>query len=418
MSKNGYQEKLNRIRYLVRSCLWLAIIAISILILFPRKDQNALIDFVSMRSAASIWMQGGNPYDTNALLRHEREAAGPITKPVIPWNPPWTLPILIPFCLLPSGIAGALWVAVNIALAGTIADWWWRKDGGDSEYRVVSWLTALWFFPCSVAVYFGQMSLIVLAGITGMAGALKSGKNKYLILFALLASIKPHLLLPLWLFLLLWSIRERRWSALIWAASGIGFCSMLVCLLRPSVFWDYVSAAMLSQGPAVWATPTIGTAFRVAFPNIPDWIIFIPGIGGLILSAVLWNRWKTGFDWLYRMDSIVLISIAAASYSWIFDWALLLPCIIRIIVWFRFNRLRQWPSMVGMAVMMAAFVSVQSRGWFPVGAAWFPGAVALLYLWAARRQGSLPISVVGQTLSPAAKADVDAKRHGDRRENI
>jgi hypothetical protein len=316
----------------------------------------------------------------------ERTTGWTLPSAVIPWNPPWALFIMIPFSFLPFVYAKWAWIAVNGFLILALADYWWRLYGGNLEHRMASWLAALWFFPCIVALYFGQMSLMVLAGVTGLEWSLRNRKMGWLGFFILLAALKPHLLLPMWLILILWIARQKQWKMFAWAASGIGLACIVVACFRPEIYSNYILRAISIQGPVIWATPTIGTALRVAFPGIPNWIVFLPCFCGLLLSLIFWRGWRGIPAWEHHLDLILLLSLATASYAWIFDWAILLPIVIRILVWFESSPQRQWTAISGLVCVMGIFVWEQARGLFPLGAVWFPWGLMLVYVWARRQQ--------------------------------
>ncbi len=379
----------NILRAWLHRGIWAAMLAVSVGILLPRPDQNALVDFGAGWSAARLLCHGENPYDQRRLLENERAAGWDMTEPVVPWNPPWALSVMIPFALFPFRYARWAWFALNSGLIFFLSDYWWRVYGGPREHRMASWLVSLWFFPCIVAVYFGQVSLLVLAGITGMAWSLKQDKAVWLAPFTLLASLKPHLLLPMWLLFVLWVIRRRRWRTLAWAGSGIAVACVIVALFRPDIFSAYLSAARSDNGPVIWATPTIGTALRVVFRGIPKWVVFLPSLCGFVLTLALWRKWASAFTWERYLDLMLLISLLTASYSWIFDWAILLPSAIRILVWFQSSPGIQWPTLAGLLGVMFAFVWAQSRGLFPLGVVWFPAGMTFVYVWARSRQARL-----------------------------
>ncbi len=379
--------------------VWITAIAFSVAILFPKMDQNALVDFRSSWSAARLLSQGENPYDSHALLVYEKASGWTQPEAVIPWNPPWALSIILPFALLPFAYARWLWVAINGLLILLLGDFWWRSYGGSPRHRMISWLASLWFFPCIVALYFGQMSLPVLAGVTGMVWSLRRSKEKWLGFFTLLASLKPHLLVPMWLLLILWIIRKERWRIFLGAASGIALAGIIAACFRPAIYSDYIHGVTSVHAPTIWATPTIGTVFRIVFPKIHTWMVFLPTLCGVLLSLILWRKWRKTFAWEHHLDFILLLSLTTAGYVWIFDWAILLPVVIRILVWLQLNPIRQWPAITGLICVMGFFVWVQARGLFPLGAVWFPWGLAIVYGWARWQQGRLGSSGLMTPLS-------------------
>jgi hypothetical protein len=299
---------------------------------------------------------------------------------------------MIPFALLPYYYAKWIWVGINCLLMLILADYWWKEYSGSRQYRMASWLAALWFFPCIVAIYFGQMSIIVLAGVTGIAWSIRNRTTEWLCVFVFLASLKPHLLLPMWILLILWIARQGKQFTFVWAGIGVALAGVAVACLRPWIYSDYVLGAFSPHGPVVWATPTLGTALRVAFPGIQPGVAFLPSLCGVLLSLILWHGWRKSFAWDRALDPILLISLATASYAWIFDWAILLPVVLRVLAWFQSNPVRHWTALAGLVCVMSVFVWIQARGLFPLGAVWFPWGLALVYAWASWRQSQSTIS--------------------------
>src|SRR5262245_62398128 len=56
-------------------------------------------DFVEYWAASRLVFTGENPYSTEALLAMQRPLTGS-DKPLIMWNPPWALSLLLPFGML------------------------------------------------------------------------------------------------------------------------------------------------------------------------------------------------------------------------------------------------------------------------------------------------------------------------------
>ena len=74
-------------------------------------------DFTQYYAAARLLLQRSNPYDVGLLLEAERIIGWEATVPILMWNPPWTLVIIIPFTLFPFQVASILWLAINMAIA-------------------------------------------------------------------------------------------------------------------------------------------------------------------------------------------------------------------------------------------------------------------------------------------------------------
>src|SRR5262249_7569339 len=139
-------------------------------------------------------LDGQNPYDLEALERIEKNL-GRETPAVPMLNPPWVLPLVMPFSLLEVHQAQLLWLLLQFAVLVISADWLWHIYGGGSERRWIAWLIAFTFLPSYFAFTAGQISPLLLLGAAAFLGALRVNRPMLAGLATLLLAIKPHLVL-------------------------------------------------------------------------------------------------------------------------------------------------------------------------------------------------------------------------------
>src|SRR5881227_1912195 len=72
-----------------------------------------LFDFVEYWAAGRLLAEGRNPYDPEAIEQLERAVGTEET--VLMWNPPWALPLVLPFGMLDARLAHLLWLLVQFA---------------------------------------------------------------------------------------------------------------------------------------------------------------------------------------------------------------------------------------------------------------------------------------------------------------
>src|SRR5690242_17626817 len=87
-----------------------------------------LFDFVEYWAAGHLNAHGENPYEHDRVEELEREA-GRTEKPVLMWNPPWTLTLVMPFGVFSLDqirIAQILWLLLQFAALVYSADALWR----------------------------------------------------------------------------------------------------------------------------------------------------------------------------------------------------------------------------------------------------------------------------------------------------
>src|SRR5205814_10247989 len=98
--------------------------------------QLPLFDFVEYWAAGQLNAKGENPYDPEAIARIERKV-GRDHPGVMMWNPPWVLPLVMPFGLLDVHPAQLLWLLLQLVALVVSADGLWRLFGGNPERRWV-----------------------------------------------------------------------------------------------------------------------------------------------------------------------------------------------------------------------------------------------------------------------------------------
>src|SRR5215510_4874662 len=93
-------------------------------------------DFIEYWSASRLLLAGNNPYSTAELSVLQRPFTGSET-PLIMWNPPWTLSLLLTFGLLDYSASRWLWLILNLGLLLFSARWLWNRY---VQWEGVPWL--------------------------------------------------------------------------------------------------------------------------------------------------------------------------------------------------------------------------------------------------------------------------------------
>lgn len=335
-------------------------------------------DFVEYWAGCRILLQGGNPYDAIALLPVERSVGWTADQALVPFNPPWAFLVVLPFSLLPFWLARVLWFLLNlIALIG-IADWAWRIYGGRPHCRWVGWLCAILFVPAAISLNLGQMSPLVLVGVTGFLFALEREHGFMAGVSTVLVAIKPHVVPLFWIFLLLWVLKKRRWDVVSGAAVSFSFVLTVSLAINPSAYQSYLDILRAGTGPTIWQTPTWGVVLGLLLGVQNNWLYFLPAAIGIMAGIALWIRWHRDFAWEPRLPVILLISTMTAAYAWTFDWVVLLPVSVLILIRCQENRSHN--------LIFAGLVAVQGilivQGIMQVSnlySIWLPPALATLY---------------------------------------
>ncbi len=82
-------------------------------------------DFVEYWAAGKLTLEGQNPFDKSLLLPLQQSAGRDTKEAIMMWNPPWSLPVVLPLGLLPARAAQLLWLLIHLVTAGFCADRLW-----------------------------------------------------------------------------------------------------------------------------------------------------------------------------------------------------------------------------------------------------------------------------------------------------
>jgi len=178
----------------------------------------------------------------------------------------------------------------------------------------------------------GQIGPFLLLGIAGFLRFERDRRDGLAGAWLALIAIKPHLLYLVWLALLLWAVRTRRWRAPAGAALALLAAAAVALIVNPRVIGQYL-AATAADSPLVWATPTFGSLLRLIFGFDVTWLQFVPPAAGGIWLALYWRRHAAAWGWPAHMPLLLLVSTTTAAFGWSFDLVVLLPAILAVVRW-------------------------------------------------------------------------------------
>jgi hypothetical protein len=324
-----------RFRYL----LILIFMVIALWWIFFRMPALIANDFIEYWSAARINVTGGNPYDPNQLLLLQNSSSGLAwDRPLIIYNPPWTLTFLLPFGLFRYSQSQILWLFLNITIIFFCSNSLWTLYGGSSRIRWISWIIGFTFAPSFTAIGLrGQISPVLLLGIVGFIVFIEKPGSEWLAgMFAALATFKPQITFLFFVSLFIWSIYKHRFKAIITLCGTLVSLTLVTVLINPHVLSQYAHT-IISHAPMEWATPTIGAYLRILLGTDNFWLQFIPPVIGLLwLASYCWRNRYT-WSWKETVPFILLISLLTSAYAWSYDWILLLFIVIQAAIWLMIN---------------------------------------------------------------------------------
>jgi hypothetical protein len=345
-------------------------------------------DFISSWAAGHLVASGANPYDPDAVLAVQRTANWTKEIPYRVWYPPWAMPILAAFGVLPYRIGRVLWYALNLGACLLSADLLWRYFLGPPRLRAASWPLIFTFWPAVIAVRTGQISALVLLGVAGFLHLTE--RRRWIAAGACLplVAIKPQLLHLFWIAVLAWVLRERRWRVLAGAVACAVAAVAATMLMDPAIVPQFLHMAAYDapQAPA----STLGTALRLAIASVTGrehfWLQFVPPALSLFWFVPYWRRHRQGWQWRERVSAVLIVSLATTAYGWIYDQIVLLVPVIEVAMTLvGADRPARLSIAIGFLVINAAILAMNVADADPFWYIWVPFAFGGWWAMAMKR---------------------------------
>jgi hypothetical protein len=282
-------------------------------------------DFVVYWATGQQLAHHANPYDGAALLRIERAAGLPKENgAMFMRNPPTALPLAYPLGFLGLRTASMLWSLLLLAcLAGSVRILW-VMHGRPKNRRV---LLGYSFGPALICLINGQASLFVLLGLVlflrlHRARPFLAGVSLWL------CALKPHLFLPFGVVLLAWIAVTRSYRLLAGASVAIAASCAATYAIDPHSWAEYLQMARTS-GMQSDFIPCLSFYLRLWINPNAMWLQYLPAVLGCIWALYyFWPR-RRAWDWMNQGSPLMLVSILAAPYSWLYDQVLVIPALLQ-----------------------------------------------------------------------------------------
>ncbi|HEX9201422.1 MAG TPA: glycosyltransferase family 87 protein [Acidobacteriaceae bacterium] len=333
-----------------------------VLMLFSALPLN---DFMTYWAAGRLFLSGSNPYSSTSMFAIERSLSWSYAQPLIMLNPPWTLPLIALLGVLPFETAHVAWVGVSLVLEAISSVALWRYFGGEKRTQWMGLVLFATFLPMGSAEHMGQITPMMLAGLTAFLFALR--RRHYLLagVCLLTLGLKPHLLYLVVLAIVLWTgqnIREKKWRLAVGAVVAYAGATLGAMLFNRNVlgyFHGTLHAAMdTSCG--------VGGVLRATFGMEHMWLQFLPTAVGTAWFARYWMRHRHEWTWEEHLPLVLLVSLCTAPYFWAHDFVLAMPALAALAV--RMSRTRtDWlvPSALYLVVQIVIFTEAEllSKAW-------------------------------------------------------
>jgi hypothetical protein len=289
-------------------------------------------DFVEYWAAAKLTLNGQNPFAAELLLPLQQHAGRDTNEAIMMWNPPWSLPAVLPLGLFDARTAQLLWLVLHFIVTAFCADRLWLLLGGARNRRWLALALVYAFMPTQFALSSGQISIFLLLGAV-LYWECERRNWQYLAGAAtVLLAIKPHLAYLVWTAIAVDAVTRGRWRVIVGGAVVGVICAAIPLAFNPQV-WHQYADAMANRPPSQWLSPTLGTVLRFAFGEQLFRLQFVSVMLGLGWFA--WYRWQKSREWnaIEQLPLLLAVSFVSAPYgAWPFDMVLLLPAVFVIAV--------------------------------------------------------------------------------------
>jgi hypothetical protein len=325
-------------------------------------------DFHTYWFAGSLFLSGGHPYSSDAMLAMERLHDQAITSPQVMVCPPWILPFLAVIATPSFRVAQIGWFIASLILNCGSSLGLWIYFGGAKRQAWIALFVAFAFIPMGGAEFMGQITPAILACITAFL-LLNKAKWHFAAGVSMLGfGLKPHLLYLVLLGILLWALQRRVWSLLLGAICSYVSAALFAVIYNPFSL-EYLHH---SVGKALTVPCGLGWVLRSFFGLQHTWIPFLPSFFGLLWFVFYWARHRSTWDWPTHLPLLLIVSIASAPYYWYHDFILILPALIALAVagayrftWVSAAFLGVQAVIVSADMLSPAWMGVASLLWIP-----------------------------------------------------
>jgi hypothetical protein len=282
-------------------------------------------DFVAFWATGQLLVHHANPYDAAALLQLERAAGFPSHYDVMYMlNPPWNLPLVYPLGFLDVHAASFLWSLLEFGcFAGSVYMLWVMHGKPKSNRRLLGYT----FAPALICLIMGQVTLFALFGLVLF---LRLNRNSPFLAGMSLwfCLLKPHLFIPFGVVMLFWIIVSRTFRTLLGTLFAVAVSGAIALLLAPQSYSQYL-AAFRNPGSQYAFVPCVSVLLRIWISRNTSGLEYVPAILATLWSLFYFWRRRAHWDWKVDGSLLILVSILAAPYAWLYDQVLAVPALMQ-----------------------------------------------------------------------------------------
>jgi hypothetical protein len=280
-------------------------------------------DFVVYWATGQQLVHHGNPYDATNMGQTEHSAGFEGKGVYYMRNPPWSLPLALPLGLASARVMALPWSLLMLAILIACVRMLWQMFGKPGTH--LEWL-GYCFAPALICVIAGQTAIFLLLGLVLFLRLY--ARHPFWAGAALwFCTLKPHLFLPFGVVLLLWIVLTRSYRILLGAIAATAASCAVTEVLDPQAWSQYLQWAHRS-GIANEFIPCLSVMLRDAINPAAHWLVFVPAVAGCAWALVyLWQH-RRAWDWIEHGNLVMLVSIFAAPYCWLWDHSLAIPALL------------------------------------------------------------------------------------------
>jgi Glycosyltransferase family 87 len=351
-------------------------------------------DFAGYWTSCHLLLNGEDPYSSEKILSVQKLLGWTRNDPLIIYNLPLVFTFLMPFCLSNFNTDKIIWMIFTMVLMMFSADRLWLIYGGSRETRVWAPFIMATFVPVLLAYKLGQIVFLMLFGLVGFQYFAKKEKWWLAGMMTVFFAVKPHTIYLFWFALLFWAMKHRLWTLLLGSMFPLLCVTLLPLFYNPNVYTQYFSSIVMKSYALSWATPTLGTFLRLSFGSQHEWLQYIPMLAGLIWFFNHWHKYRNKWIWENQFSILILVSLMTNFYIWSWDYLMLIPAVIQVIVRIYQNpgvRFLEWIVLLYIMINVFAFIST-----FFFDSHWYilmPYALLINYIFATKQLDAIRTDV-------------------------
>lgn len=281
-------------------------------------------DFIEYWAAGHQLLHGANPYDAAATLQLERSAGMQAMEPQVTLSPPFAFCFLVALGFFSAKTGLILWLLLLIgSLLCSIWMIWILNGRPDSGFHYCGYM----FAPAVACLMLGQIGIFLLLGLVLFLWLHQ--RHPFLAGLGLLPCVwKPHLFLPFFIVLFLWSIASKQYRVVL------GFCAAVLASCALTTYFDREVWSQYSRMMADTAgtlhgyVPTLSVTLRFLAAPHAVWLQYIPEAVACFWAIWYFQARRSLWNWMDQGSWVLLISAVCTPYAWFTDEAVLLPAVL------------------------------------------------------------------------------------------